>query len=79
MNSEPLRERQKMLQRERQQRCRQGKRQSGKENVPPHPKRRKENPEIDESSKTPRARVYPWISHGLNRATLIKNAACVGL
>ena len=51
MNSEPLRERQKMLQRERQQRCRQGKRQSGKENVPPHPKRRKENPEIDESSK----------------------------
>ena len=42
--------RQKMLQHERQQRRRQLKRQSGKENVPLCSKKRKENIEVDESS-----------------------------
>jgi hypothetical protein len=42
MNSEPLKERQKMLQCERQQRCRQLKRQRRKENVPSHSKKRKD-------------------------------------
>jgi hypothetical protein len=59
-------ERQKML----QQHHRQLKRQNGKENIPPCSKRRKDNVEIDEPAMTPRARVYPWISHGLDRHTL---------
>ncbi len=70
MNSEPFKERQKILQREHQQRCRQQKRQDGKENVPPHLKKRKENVEINEPSQTPKACIYPWISHRLDRHTL---------
>ncbi|CAB4419741.1 unnamed protein product [Rhizophagus irregularis] len=69
MSSEPLKERQKMLQRERQQRCRQLKRQNGKENIQPYPKRRK-NDEINELPKILKARIYPWIQDGLERHTL---------
>jgi hypothetical protein len=64
-----VKERQKMLQRERQQHCRQLKRQHGKENVPPHPKRRKDDV-INESSKAQNEYIYLWISHGSDHHTI---------
>ncbi len=65
MNSKTSEERQKKLQRERQQR----KRQSDKENIAPHPKRLINDTHID-TSHIPKARVYPWTSCGLSRHTL---------
>ena len=69
MNSESLRERQRMLQAERQRTYRERKRQIEKENTPS--KRTKEvTDEINEISPVPKARVYPWISLGLCHHTL---------
>ena len=70
MNSETLKERQRILNAERQQRHRERKRQIENENTVP-PKRTKEiTDEINELSQIPKARVYPWISLGLYRHTL---------
>ena len=70
MNSETLKERQRILNAERQQRHRERKRQIENENTVP-PKRTKEiTDEINELSQIPKARVYPWISLGLHRHTL---------
>ena len=70
MNSETLKERQRILNAERQQRHRERKRQIENENTVP-PKRTKEiTDEISELSQIPKARVYPWISLGLHRHTL---------
>ena len=69
MNREILKERQRMLNLERQQRYR--KRQSEKENIAPHPpKRTKETARNVELLQIPKARIYPWISFGLQRHTL---------
>src|SRR3954454_12391466 len=68
MNSEASKEHQKMLLRERQQRYR--KRYSGKENITlQSTKRTKRTTEII-SLQIPKARIYPWISFGLNRHSL---------
>ena len=70
MNSEDLRERQRILQAERQQHCHERKRQNKQENTAP-PKRTKAiTDEIHEESLVPKARVYPWTSLGLYRHTL---------
>src|SRR5204863_6749848 len=70
MNSETLKERQRILNAERQQRHRERKRQIENENTVP-PKRTKEiTDEVSELSQIPKARVYPWISLGLRRHTL---------
>ena len=70
MNSEDLREHQRILQAERQQRCRERKRQNRQENTAP-PKRTKAiTDEIHEESLVPKARVYPWTSLGLYHHTL---------
>ena len=70
MNSETIKERQRILNAERQQHHRERKRQIEKENTVP-PKRTKEiTDEIHEESLVPKARVYPWISLGLYRHTL---------
>src|SRR3989440_9559021 len=70
MNSETLKERQRILNAERQQRHRERKRQIENKNTVP-PKRTKEiTDEISELSQIPKARVYPWISLGLHRHTL---------
>ena len=65
MDSETSKERQKILQRERQQR----KRQRDKENIALPPKRVINDIDID-ISHIPKARVYPWTSDGLSRHTL---------
>ena len=70
MNSEDLRERQRILQVERQQRCRERKRQIRKENTAPSKRTKEITDEISELSQIPKARVYPWISLGLHRHTL---------
>ena len=70
MNSEILKERQRILQAERQQSYRERKRQIEKENTEP-PKRTKEiTDEIIELSPIPKARVYPWVSLELHHHTL---------
>ena len=70
MKSETLKERQRILNAERQQCHRERKRQIENENTVP-PKRTKEiTDEISELSQIPKARVYPWISLGLHRHTL---------
>ena len=52
-----------MLQREHQRHC-QSKRKIDKENIDPNPKKRRNDAEI------PKARIYSWISYGLDRHTL---------
>ena len=70
MNSEDLRERQRILQAERQQRCHERKRQIENENTIPAKRTKEITNEISELSQIPKARVYPWISLGLHRHTL---------
>ena len=70
MNSETLRERQRILNAERQQSYREWKRQIEKENTAP-PKRTKEiTDETIELLTIPKARIYLWISLGLHHHTL---------
>ncbi|GBC01774.1 hypothetical protein RclHR1_04320015 [Rhizophagus clarus] len=69
MNSETLKERQKMLQRERQQRCRHLKRQNGKKTYHHHIQKEGEMMELM-NHQIPKACIYPWISDGLDCHTL---------
>jgi hypothetical protein len=70
MNSETLRECQRILNAERQQSYRERKRQIEKENTA-SPKRTKEiTDETIELLTIPKARIYPWISLGLHHHTL---------
>jgi hypothetical protein len=69
-NSEILRERQRILQIERQRSYRERKRQIEKENTEPSKRTKEITDEIHEISPIPKARVYPWISLGLRRHTL---------
>ena len=62
MNSETLREHQRILQNEHQQRCRELKRRIKTEKENTAPKRTKEiTDEIIEISQIPKAHVYSWI------------------
>jgi hypothetical protein len=70
MNSDTLRERQRMLQAERQRSYRERKRQIEKENTAPSKRTKEITDEIIELSSVPKARVYPWISLELRRHTL---------
>ncbi len=70
MNSETLRERQRILQAERQRSYRERKRQIEKENTAPSKRTKEITDEINEISPVPKARVYPWISLGLRHHTL---------
>src|SRR6266542_1064739 len=70
MNSETLRERQRILQAERQRSYRERKRQIEKENTAPSKRTKEITDEINEISPVLKARVYPWISLGLRHHTL---------
>src|SRR5277367_1306695 len=70
MNSETLRECQRMLQNEHQQRHREQKRQIKKENTAPSKRTKEITDEIPELLPVPKARIYPWISLGLHHHTL---------
>ena len=69
-NSEELRERQRILQAERQQSYHERKRQIEKENTAPSKRTKEITDEINEISPIPKARIYPWISLGLRHHTL---------
>ena len=58
MNSETPKDRQKKLQRERQQNFHKRRRQNVDENVAPQPKSTNNNKKIDDTLHIPKARVY---------------------
>ncbi|CAB4413001.1 unnamed protein product [Rhizophagus irregularis] len=75
MNSEMLRERQKILQADRQRIYRERKRRIEKENTASSKRTKEVTDEIIEllpiPLPIPKARIYPWISLGLHRHTLV--------
>ncbi|CAB4418493.1 unnamed protein product [Rhizophagus irregularis] len=75
MNSEMLRERQKILQADRQRTYRERKRRIEKENTASSKRTKEVTDEIIEllpiPLPIPKARIYPWISLGLHHHTLV--------
>ncbi|CAB5391360.1 unnamed protein product [Rhizophagus irregularis] len=75
MNREVFKERQRILNAERQQHFRNQnqKRPSEKENIPitrPTKKTKKVGNEVNQLAQIPKARIYPWVSTGLERHLL---------
>jgi hypothetical protein len=75
INREVFKERQRILNAERQQRFRNQnqKRPSEKENIPitrPTKKTKKVGNEVNQLAQIPKARIYPWVSTGLERHSL---------
>ncbi|CAB5299932.1 unnamed protein product [Rhizophagus irregularis] len=71
MNSEMLRKRQKILQADHQRTYRERKRRIEKDHTASSKRTKEVTDEIIELLPIPKARIYPWISLGLHRHTLV--------